>query len=220
MREIDFITNNHKNTKRNYLERVNKIDKAEAAIKAKKWGFDYWDGSRDINYGGYYYDERWIPIANKIINHYKLNSKSRILDIGCGKGFLLYEIKKIIPNCEVFGIDISKYAINHGKEEIKNNLKIGNANKLPYADNSFDLVLSINTLHNLYCYDLISSLKEIERVSKQHKYLCVESYRNEREKVNLLYWQVTCESFFTPDEWKWFFKESKYTGDYSFIYFE
>jgi len=220
MREIDFITNNHKKTKRNYLERVNKIDKAEAAIKAKKWGFDYWDGSRDINYGGYYYDERWIPIANKIINHYKLNSKSRILDIGCGKGFLLYEIKKIIPNCEVFGIDISKYAINHGKEEIKNNLKIGNANKLPYAENSFDLVLSINTLHNLYCYDLISSLKEIERVSKKHKYLCVESYRNEREKVNLLYWQVTCESFFTPDEWKWFFKESKYTGDYSFIYFE
>ena len=220
MREIDFITNNHKKTKRNYLERVNKIDKAEAAIKAKKWGFDYWDGSRDINYGGYYYDERWIPIANKIINHYKLNSKSRILDIGCGKGFLLYEIKKIIPNCEVFGIDISKYAINHGKEEIKNNLKIGNANKLPYAENSFDLVLSINTLHNLYCYDLISSLKEIERVSKKHKYLCVESYRNEREKVNLLYWQVTCESFFTPDEWKWFFKETKYTGDYSFIYFE
>ncbi len=220
MKEIDFITNNHKKTKRNYLERVNKIDKAEAAIKAKKWGFDYWDGSRDINYGGYYYDERWIPIANKIINHYKLNSKSRILDVGCGKGFLLYEIKKLIPNCEVFGIDISKYAINHGKKEIKNNLKIGNANKLPYAKNSFDLVLSINTLHNLYCYDLISSLKEIERVSKKHKYLCVESYRNEREKVNLLYWQVTCESFFTPGEWKWFFKEAKYTGDYSFIYFE
>lgn len=220
MREIDFITNNHKKTKRNYLERVNKIDKAEAAIKAKKWGFDYWDGSRDINYGGYYYDERWIPIANKIINYYKLSSKSRILDIGCGKGFLLYEIKKKIPNCEVFGIDISKYAIDHGKEEIKNNLKTGNANKLPYADDSFDLVISINTLHNLYCYDLISSLKEIERVSKKHKYLCVESYRNEREKVNLLYWQVTCESFFTPDEWKWFFKESKYTGDYSFIYFE
>lgn len=220
MREIDFITNNHKKTKRNYLERVNKIDKAKAAIKAKKWGFDYWDGSRDINYGGYYYDERWIPIANKIINHYKLNSKSRILDVGCGKGFLLYEIKKLIPNCEVFGIDISKYAIKHGKKEIKNNLKIGNANKLPYAENSFDLVLSINTLHNLYCYDLISSLKEIERVSKKHKYLCVESYRNEREKVNLLYWQVTCESFFTPGEWKWFFKEAKYTGDYSFIYFE
>jgi protein-L-isoaspartate(D-aspartate) O-methyltransferase len=95
-----------------------------------------------------------------------------------------------------------------------------NSNDLPYEDNYFDLVISLNTLHNLYCYDLKKSLREIERVSKKDKYICVESYRNEVEKVNLLYWQVTCESFFTPDEWRWFFNEAKYSGDYYFIYFE
>jgi len=218
--EIDFITNHHKKTERNYLERVNKIDKAEAAVKAKKWDFDYWDGSRDINYGGYNYDGRWEPIAKKMIDHYKLNDKSKILDIGCGKGFLLYEFRKLLPKVSVFGLDISSYAIKNSKKEIIDFLKVGNANKLPYESNKFDLVISLNTLHNLYCYDLKSSLKEIERVSKKDKYICVESYRNEKEKVNLLYWQVTCESFFTPEEWKWFFKESGYKGDYSFIYFE
>ena len=123
------------------------------------------------------------------------------------------------PNSEVVGIDISKYAIKNAKEEIKNNLVFGNATKLPWEDNYFDLVVSITTLHNLYNFDLEKALKEMERVGK-NKYLCVESYRNEKEKANLLYWQVTCEAFNTPDEWRWWFKHTKYTGEYSFIYFE
>jgi protein-L-isoaspartate(D-aspartate) O-methyltransferase len=218
--EIDFITNHHKKTKRNYLERVNKINKAEAAIKAKQWDFDYWDGSRDVNYGGYHYDGRWEPIAKKMIDHYQLNNNSKILDVGCGKGFLLYEFKKLLPKSEVKGLDISSYAIENAKPEIKNFIVEGHANSLPFEDNYFDFVFSLNTLHNLYCYDLDKSLKEIERVGKSKKYICVESYRNEYERVNLLYWQVTCECFFTPDEWKWWFNNSNYTGDYSFIYFE
>jgi len=218
--EIDFITDHHKKTKRNYLERVNKINKAEAAIKAKQWDYDYWDGSRDINYGGYYYDGRWKPIAEKMIKHYKLKSNSKILDVGCGKGFLLYEFKKLLPGCEVKGLDVSSYAINNAKEEVKKNLVLGNANKLPFEDNYFDLIISLNTLHNLYCYDLKKALSEIERVGKLNKYICVESYRNEHERINLLYWQVTCECFFTPKEWEWWFEISGYKGDYSFIYFE
>ncbi len=220
MNEIDFITNNHKKTKRDYLGRVNKINKAKAAIKAKKWGYDYWDGSRDINYGGYYYDERWKPIAEKMIKKYKLKEDSKILDVGCGKGFLLYEFKKLLPKSRIYGIDVSKYAIKHAKKEIKKNLINGEASKLPFKKNYFDLVISINTLHNLYCFDLLNSLIEIERVSKKNKYVCVESYRNEHEKVNLLYWQVTCECFFSVEEWKWWFKKAGYKGDYSFIYFE
>ena len=218
--EIDFITDHHKKTKRNYLERVNKVNKAEAAIKAKQWGYDYWDGSRDINYGGYYYDGRWEPIAKKMIKHYKLNSNSKILDVGCGKGFLLYEFKKLLPDCEIRGIDISSYAIENAKEEVKKDLILGHANNLPFEKNYFNLVISLNTLHNLYCYDLKKSLMEIERVGKANKYICVESYRNEHERINLLYWQVTCECFFTPKEWKWWFELSGYNGDYSFIYFE
>ncbi len=218
--EIDFLTNHHKKTKRNYLERVNNINKAEAAIKAKKWGFDYWDGSRDINYGGYHYDGRWEPIAKKMIEHYKLNNNSKILDVGCGKGFLLYEFKKLLPECEVKGLDISSYALENAKTEIKDCLVEGHANNLPFKDNNFDFVFSLNTLHNLYCFDLEKSLKEIERVGKSNKYICIESYRNEHERVNLLYWQVTCESFYTPEEWIWWFNHCNYKGDYSFIYFE
>jgi len=218
--EIDFITDHHKKTKRNYLERVNKINKAEAAIKAKKWDYDYWDGSRDVNYGGYHYDGRWEPIAKKMIKHYKLNSNSKILDVGCGKGFLLHEFKKLLPNCEVKGLDISSYAIKNAKDEVKNNLVLGHANSLPFENSYFDLIISLNTLHNLYCFDLKKSLSEIERVGKANKYICVESYRNEYERINLLYWQVTCECFFTPEEWKWWFDLSGYKGDYSFIYFE
>lgn len=217
--EIDFIEKHHKSTKRNYLERVNKVNKAEAAIKAKKWDYDYWDGSRDINYGGYHYDGRWKSIAEKMIKFYNLKDNSKILDVGCGKGFLLYEFSLLLNNCEVKGLDISQYAIDNAKAEVKNNLIKGNANELPFENNYFDLVISLNTLHNLYCFDLYKSLLEMQRVAK-NKYICVESYRDEYEKMNLLYWQVTCESFFTPEEWKWWFEKTKYTGDYSFIYFE
>jgi len=120
----------------------------------------------------------------------------------------------------VRGIDISQYAIENAKEEVKNSLQVCHAKSLPFEDNSFDLVISINTLHNLYCHDMFAALKEIERVGKKHKYICVESYRNEEEKVNLLYWQLTCEGFYTPDEWQWWFEQTGYNGDHSFIYFE
>lgn len=222
MREIDFLKKKHSSVKRNYLKRIlNKnIPKHKAATIAKKWGYDYWDGSRDINYGGYYYKEGfWTKIAKSFIKEYNLNNSSKILDVGCGKGFLLYDIKKILPDIEIAGIDISKYAILNAKPEIKKFIKYGNAKKLPFVDNTFDFVYSLNTIHNLYTYDLISSIKEIERVSKKDKYICVESYKNEKQKVNLMLWQVTCEAFYTPKEWKWWFNLANYTGDYSFIYF-
>ncbi len=212
----------HNKTKRDYLKRVNdkKYPKFKAAQIAKKWGYDYWDGDRRINYGGYkYIPGRWTSLAKKMIKLYNLKDNSKILDIGCGKGFLLYELKKINPTFSVFGVDISKYAIKNSKKEIKKYLKYSNCTKLPFKNNYFDFAFSINTFHNLYNYELDKSLKEITRVSKR-QYICVESYKNEIEKTNLLYWQVTCESFYTPKEWKWFFKNSNYRGDYSFIYFK
>lgn len=223
MTEIDFMSELHKSTQRNYLARVNNKDypKGKAAELGKKFAFDYWDGDRNICYGGYKYIEgRWEKLARKISLYYKLPPNPKILDIGCGKGYLLFDFLKVIPNAEIYGIDISEYAISTSKQEVKKNLHVGNASSLPWPDNTFDLVISINTLHNLYAYDLMSALSEMERVSKQHKYLCVESYRNEVEKANLLYWQVTCEAFNTPKEWLWWFSKSGYTGDYSFIYFE
>ena len=223
MSEIDLMSTLHKSTKRDYLGRVNnkKIPKASAAKLAKKFDFDYWDGDRDICYGGYKYIEgRNDELVRSILENYKLPQKSKILDVGCGKGYLLYDLLKIRPDTEIYGIDISKYAINNSKEEIKDNLKIGNATHLDWEDSFFDLVLSINTLHCLPSYDLFKALKEIERVGKNNKYICVESYRNEEEKANLLYWQVTCEAFNNPEEWKWWFEITGYSGDFSFLYFE
>ena len=222
MAYIDFMSVLHKSTKRDYLKRVNDLDfpKAKAAELAKQWGYDYWDGDRRINYGGYHYIEgRWEKVARSMVKHYNLSKAPKILDIGCGKGFLLFDFLKVVPDAEIFGIDISEYAIENCKEEIKDRLQIGNAKKLPWPDGYFDLVISINTFHNLHTYDLGKALREFERVGKKNKYICLESYRTEEEKANLLYWQVTCEAFCNPQEWEWWFKRTSYTGDHSFIYF-
>ncbi|MFI5349681.1 MAG: class I SAM-dependent methyltransferase [Elusimicrobiota bacterium] len=220
MAYLDFISAIHKSTKRDYLARVNEFPKAEAAKIAKRFGPDYWDGDRKVGYGGYKYDGRWLPVAQAMAKHYGLKAGDRVLDVGCGKGFLLYEFTRAVPGLEVAGIDISSYAIEHAHEPVKPFLRVANANALPFPDKSFDLVFSITTLHNLKCYDLEKALKEIERVGRGSKHVVVESYRTEEEKVNLLYWQLTCESFYGPDEWEWWFKRSGYTGDHSFIYFE
>ncbi|MDX8413371.1 MAG: methyltransferase domain-containing protein [Mariprofundales bacterium] len=223
MAYIDFLSSVHKSTKRDYLARVNdpEYPKARAAELAKQWQYDYWDGDRRICYGGYrYMAGRWMPVAKAMIDHYHLQPGDKILDIGCGKGFLLYEMSLLMPELDIYGIDISDYAIDHSKEEIKDRLQVGNANNLPFTDNYFDFVFSITTLHNLHNYDLDKALREMERVGKDNKYMCVESYRNEKEKANLLYWQVTCEAFCTPEEWDWWFKQTGYTGDHSLIYFE
>jgi ubiquinone/menaquinone biosynthesis C-methylase UbiE len=217
---VDFVSLVHKSTPRDYLGRVTGYPKAEAAARAKEWGYDYWDGDRRIGYGGMHYDGRWRKVAQAMADHYGLKAGDKVLDIGCGKGFLLYDFTQVVPGLEVSGLDISSYAIEKAKPEIKDRLQVGLASRLPFADHEFDLVVSINTLHNLYCYDLFAALKEIERVGTEHKYICVESYRNEEEKANLLYWQLTCEAFNTPAEWEWWFKHTGYTGDYSFIYFE
>jgi protein-L-isoaspartate(D-aspartate) O-methyltransferase len=213
----------HKSTHRDYLARVNDPDfpKAKAAQLAKQWGYDYWDGDRRICYGGYRYMEgRWEKVARAMVEQYGIKAGDKVLDVGCGKGFLLYDLTKVVPGIEVYGIDVSEYAIANGKEEVRDRMRIANATALPFPDHHFDFVYSITTLHNLHCYDLDPALREIERVGKKNKYICVESYRNEVEKANLLYWQVTCEAFNTPEEWDWWFRHTGYTGDHSFIFFE
>lgn len=220
MAYIDFLTKYHTRTKRDYLERVCTHDKVACAEKAVAFGHDYWDGDRSTGYGGYRYDGRWRTFADDVAKHYGLKPGDRVLDVGCGKGFQLYEFTQAVPGVEAVGIDISEYAIENSKEEIRPFLKKCSASELPFDDNSFDLVFSLNALHNMYIFDLWKALKEIERVAKGAKYLVVEAYRNEREKVNLMYWQLTCRAFHTPQEWEWIYREAGYTGDHSFIFFE
>lgn len=221
MAHLDFISAVHKKTKRDYLGRVNEYPKAEATRIASKFGQEYWDGDRKVGYGGYrFIDGYWKPVAEALAKHYKLQPGAKVLDVGCGKAFLLYELSRIVPGLEISGIDISDYAIENAKEEVRPSLQVGNARELPYPSDEFDLVISINALHNLCCFDLEKALREIQRVGKQNKYIVVESYRNAEEKANLLYWQLTCEAFCTPDEWQWWFDLTGYDGDHAFIYFE
>lgn len=220
MAYIDFISKLHQKTERDYMLRVVEHDKAACAEVAKKFGRDYWDGDRKYGYGGFRYDGRWRIVAEDMVKHYGLQPGQTVLDVGCGKGFLLYDFTQVLPGLKISGIDISDYAIENAKEEVRPFLKQGLAQELPYEDNSFDLVISITTLHNLYLYDLKKAIQEIERVSKKNSYVVVDSYRNERERVNLMYWQLTCECFFTPEEWEWIYNEFGYTGDYSFVFYE
>jgi protein-L-isoaspartate(D-aspartate) O-methyltransferase len=217
---INFIEQAHQATKRNYLARVTEADKAECAIVSKKFGIEYFDGDRKYGYGGFRYDGRWVAVAKAMVEHYKLKPGARILDIGCAKGFLVHDFMKVLPGSEAVGLDISEYAIANAMPEVKDKLKVGSAVSLPYPDKSFDLVVSLNTLHNLRLPDLEKALREIERVGKAHKYVVNDSYRNDHEKVNLMYWQLTCECFFTPEEWEWVFKQCGYTGDYGCIFFD
>lgn len=220
MAYVDFIMKLHKSTRRDYIARVTQFDKAACAEVACKFGKDYWDGERQYGYGGYRYDGRWRKVAEDMAKHYRLQPGARILDVGCGKGFLLYEFTQVVPGAQVCGIDISEYAIANAKEEVRPFLLAGNANSLPYESKSFDFVVSITTLHNLFVYDLFAAAREIERVGRGPKHIIIESYRDEREKANLLYWQLTCRSFYTPQEWEWIFAQAGYTGDYSYIVFE
>ena len=219
MAYIDFIPAIHQSTKRNYVERMSE-GKAKVSEISKKFGFDYWDGDRSTGYGGYHYDGRWRPVAEAMVEHYGLTADSSILDVGCGKGFLLFEFTQVLPGITVSGIDISSYAIENAKPEIKEFVEVCDAKSLPFETDQFDFVFSLNTLHNMQIHHMFSALEEIERVSKKDKYLVVESYRTEEEMVNLMCWQFTCEEFQRPEEWKWIFDKAGYTGDYGLIYFE
>lgn len=220
MKKIKLFTSIHKSTKRNYLKRM--IDNKPYYMSlAKKYSKDYWDGNRKSGYGGYkYIDGYWKPAAKKLIKEYNLNNSSSILDVGCGKGFLLLEIKKLLPNIKILGLDKSKYAIKNSPKSIKKFLKIGDAGKkMNFLNKKFDLAISLGCIHNLEINQIKTFLGEITRVSKK-QYIMTESYRNDKELFNLQCWALTCESFFSPREWLWIFREFNYSGDYELIFFE
>jgi ubiquinone/menaquinone biosynthesis C-methylase UbiE len=218
-RMLEIVTPLHKKTARDYIGRM-QDDKVTCMDKSKEYGYDYWDGDRRFGYGGYKYDGRWKSVAEGLIREYGLKDGAKILDVGCGKAFLLYELKQLLPNAKIVGFDASVYAIENAKEEVRESLFVHRAEDIyPFGDDEFDLVISLTTLHNLKVYELKTALQEIQRVGK-NGYVMVEGYRNSTELFNLECWALTCESFFRPDEWIWLYKEFGYTGDYEFIYFE
>jgi SAM-dependent methyltransferase len=218
---MNFVTPLHRSTKRDCLARM-VDDKVHCMLKAKEYEKDYWDGDRRYGYGGYkYIPGRWKPVAQALIDSYGLKAGSRVLDVGCGKAFLLYELQQIEPGLELVGFDISRHGLACAPSDLKASLFNRRAQDAayPFADDHFDLVISLGCLHNLRIFELKTALAEIERVGRQG-YLMLESYRNEQELFNLQCWALTCESFFDTAEWIWLYQHFGYTGDYEFIYFE
>lgn len=217
---LNIVTPLHQQTRRDYLARM--VDDKAACMKiAKQYGEDYWDGDRRYGYGGYkYMPGRWKPVAEALIRRYSLGPGSKVLDVGCGKGFLLHEMLQLEPELQVRGFDISAYGIACATDLVKPRLSILPAQSpYPFADKEFDLVMSLGTLHNLRLFDLKAALEEIERVGR-HGYVMVESYRNEEEMFNLECWALTAESLFDTAEWEWLYRHFGYSGDYEFIFFE
>ena len=216
----NFVTPLHKATPRDYLARM-VDDKVHCMLKAKEYEYDYWDGDRRYGYGGYkYMPGRWKPVAEKLIEIYNLKPGDKVLDVGCGKAFLLYEMQLLIPELKITGFDVSQHGLAEKHPDFNGTLFRYRAQDVyPYGDNEFDLVISLGCLHNLHIFELKTALSEIERVGKQ-KYIMLESYRNELEMFNLECWALTAESLFDTAEWIWLYRHFGYTGDYEFIYFE
>ena len=217
---VNYVTPLHQATSRAYIDRM-VDDKVHCMLKAKEYEADYWDGDRRYGYGGYkYMPGRWKPVAEALIENYGLTNDSSVLDVGCGKAYLLYEMKLLLPGLRVAGFDISKHGLADAQEEIRDSLFIHRAqDPYPFEDNEFDLVISLGCFHNLRIFELETALAEVERVGRQG-YVMLESYRNELEQFNLQCWALTCESFFDSKEWCWIYEHFGYTGDYEFIYFE
>jgi SAM-dependent methyltransferase len=185
----------------------------------RSFGWEYFDGDRLYGYGGYNYDPKyWQGTVKRLYDHYQLNNQSKILDVGCAKGFLLYDFVTLHPGITVKGLDISEYAISNAKNGIKDHLCIGNASSLPFPDNSFDLVVSINTVHSLEREACIKAIKEIQRVSKKNAFIVVNAWRNDLEKEKLLKWNIAAQTYMHVDEWKQLFQDIGYTGDYYWFF--
>jgi ubiquinone/menaquinone biosynthesis C-methylase UbiE len=211
-KEINLL-DTHPKTVRDYDKRAQ--EKTESIIKlAKEFGKDFFDGDRKCGYGGYKYDGRWKQVVKRMADYYHLPENAAILDIGCAKGFMLYDFKGALPKATIAGVDVSRYAIENALPDVKPFLKVASAEKLPFPDKSFDLVISINSVHNLPLERLKNSLREIERVSRGYSYITVDAWRNDLERENLFKWVLTAETMMHVDDWKKLFSEIGFTGDY------
>jgi len=211
-KEIDLLRSLPK-TKRNIQKRSDGKDANVVAI-AKQFGEMYWDGPREYGYGGYRYDGRWRSVARDIIAHFRLKPGMRVLDVGCGKGFLVKDLMLECPGLEAFGLDISRYALIHCEKEVIGRLHLGSAESLPFPDGSFDCVLSINTIHNLHRPRAVIAMREIQRLSGGRAFVQVDSYRTSEQKEIALSWILTAEFHDYPEGWLKLYAEAGYTGDY------
>jgi len=212
MAEIDLLARLPK-TQRN-IEKRKEAQTPQNIASAREYGQQYFDGPREVGYGGYRYDGRWIPIAEDIVRHFNLKSGDRVLDVGCAKGFLVKDLMKVCPGLEAFGLDISEYALMHCEPEVVGRLHRGSADQLPFPDNCFSAVISINTIHNFERADAVRAVREVERVAPGRGFIQVDSYRTPTQRELFMSWVLTAKFHDYPDGWLKVFAEAGYTGDY------
>jgi len=210
-KEVNLLARYPK-AKRNVKARLG--NKEENRRIALQFGKEYFDGTREQGYGGYRYDGRWLPIAEDLVRHFGLSAGNRVLDVGCGKGFLVKDLMKVCPGLEAFGIDISEYAVMNCEPEVAGRLQVGNAMHLPFPDNSFAAVISINTIHNLERAGCIQALREMQRLAPGKGYVQVDAYRNPEERQIFEDWMLTAKTYGMPADWRDILREASYTGDY------
>ena len=211
--EIDLLKKYPK-AQRNLEDRANSKTAEERKI-ARQFGKEFFDGERKYGYGGYQYNPKyWSEVIYDFKNHWQLNSNNSILDLGCGKGFMLYDFMRIIPGISVKGVDISHYAIENCKEQVKNFLQVGDAKELEFNDNQFDYVISINTIHNLELDECKKAIREISRVSRKGSFITVDAFRDSEEQKRMYDWNLAAKTILSVSEWKQLFAELEYQGDY------
>lgn len=197
------------------IEERGKLITEEHRKVARQFGPEFFDGDRLYGYGGYNYHPRfWTETVRRFRDYYQLPPDAAVLDVGSGKGFMLHDFKLLMPELAVAGIDVSQYAYDNAMPSVKPFLTVGSAKALPYQDSSFDLVISINTVHNLPLDECKRALREISRVSRRHAFLVVDAWRNEEERRRMLAWNLTALTYMHVDDWRRLFDEVGYAGDY------
>ena len=213
MAEINLL-DLYPRSKRPIDERATQVTDADRQI-GRQFGKEYFDGSRLQGYGGYHYHPRfWQATVRRFRDYYRLAEDASVLDVGCAKGYMLHDFKELMPQLKIAGIDISEYGVEHAMEDVRAFLRVANAKELPYEDHSFELVTSINTVHNLALEDCKQAVREIQRVSRKHAFITVDAWRTEEERQRLMKWNLTALTYMHVDDWKKLFAEVGYTGDY------
>lgn len=126
---------------------------------------------------------------------------------------MVFDMISYLNNKNIFGIDISNYAISNGKKEVLKNIFVGEAHDIKFPDQFFDLAVSITTIHNYDIEGVKKCLRELNRISKK-SFITVDAYRNEEEKKQMFEWNLTAKTILHVDEWVKLFKEVDFNGDY------
>ena len=197
--------------------KVNRVVKRKLKNKLIAWELEkeYYDGDRNNGYGGFSYDGRWLKLLPDFIKRYKLNNNSKILDLGCKKGFIMKDLKILLPGAKVYGIEDHKYPIKNAEKEIKKNIIFSNYYEIPFKKNYFDLVIGFSSIYKYNFQDVVKTIREINRVSRK-SFFTVASYSNRKEKEIFDRWTLLGTTILSKKEWLELFRLLKYKGDYYF----